>query len=97
MQEVRDLTAVLGDSIAFVRKAHADARDTLATELVKARANVDKVNSMTRDFKQANMELEAFISGTGSNFPPAEHEDLVSEIKPQADINGVTLNAENKK
>lgn len=92
MQEVRDLTAVLGDSIAFVRKAHADAKDSLASEIAKARANVDKVNSMVRDFKQANVELEAFISGTASNFPPTEVTSEPEAFMPQTDINGVTLN-----
>ncbi len=89
MQEVRDLTAVLSDAISFVRQAHADAKDTLAAEIIKARANVDKVNSLTQDFKKANMELEAFIGGTSSNFPPPED---VSATIPGADVNGVILN-----
>ena len=107
MQEVRDLTAVLTDSIAFIRKAHADAKDSLSAEVAKARANVDKINSLTSQFKEANKELEAFIAGTGSNFPPPDDVTGTGEapvglmstpvVSTRADINGVILNPEGKR
>jgi hypothetical protein len=103
MQEVRDLTTVLSDAITFVRQAHANAKETLAAEVIKARANVDKVNSMTQEFKKANLELEAFIGNTASNFPPLD-EDFKTytgqdelRVEPKADINGVTLKREGVK
>jgi len=99
MQEVRDLTAVLSDAISFVRQAHATAKETLTAEVAKARVNVDKVTSLTQEFKRANLELEAFIGGTASNFPPADSE-LPGQEKltgnnshlTKPDINGVSLN-----
>lgn len=99
MQEVRDLTTVLSDAITFVRQAHANAKETLAAEVIKARANVDKVNSMTQEFKKANLELEAFIGNTASNFPPPDEDLKVStgldelKLEQKTDINGVTLHA----
>jgi hypothetical protein len=98
MQEVRDLATVLNEAIAFVKKAHSDAKTGLMAEVQRAQANVDKVKSLVQGLKDANVEVEAFLSGAGTNFPPTEAlATNVEPHKPKTDINGVTLNPEGNK
>lgn len=90
MKEVRDLASGLKESIAAIKKSNLDARNSLDAEIARAQINAGKVNSFTKDLKEANLEVESFLGETNSNFPPSD----VLPTPAQADANGVTLNTE---
>lgn len=101
MREVHDLASGMREAIASIRKNAVDAKNGLASEIVRANVNADKVKSLTDDLKEANKEVESFLGESGSNFPPSgdsntQQQDGLNKgvqtgVKPETDINGVTL------
>ncbi len=87
MREISGLASAIRNTVATMRKAHADALDNLNREVTASKVNLDKVNAFTEELKAANLEMEASLGDTGSNFPTSV---ILPEQSP--DLNGVTLN-----
>lgn len=95
MREVKNLAAGMKDAVASLRKLSADAKSNLDVEISRANVNAGKVNSLAKELKEANLEIEEFLGETGSNFPSSEESDTQPpDAAGHADKNGVTLNKE---
>lgn len=93
MREVRSLAASMRAAMDSLKQATMEAQESLLVEVERGNTNAQKVRSMTKELKEANLEVEAFLGETGSNFTPSE---ASSTQQPRADANGVTLNTESK-
>jgi hypothetical protein len=92
MREVHDLAAGMKDAIAGIKKLAVDAKAGLNSEVSRAQSNANKVLALTADLKAANLEVEAFLGDTNSNFPPTGTDSNTPLSTGTHDINGVTLN-----
>lgn len=80
------------DAIAGIKKLAVDAKAGLNSEVSRAQSNANKVLALTADLKAANLEVEAFLGDTNSNFPPTGTDSNTPLSTGTHDINGVTLN-----
>lgn len=92
MREVRDLATGMREILTSLRKDNADAKSELELEVTRAKGNAEKVKSFTKDLKEANLEVEAMLGETGSNFPTSESSTLRQSGHVTTDLNGVTRN-----
>lgn len=90
MREVRDFATAIRTSVEALRRTTEAAKGELMTEIQRGNVNAEKVRSMTKELKEANLEVESFLGETGSNFSNSEESN--TQAPPRADINGVTLN-----
>lgn len=95
MREVKSLADELKQSLADVRQMTIDAKNELMDEAKRAIGNAGKVRSFTKDLKDANAQVEAFLGDSGSNFPP----ETLGDTPPPTgkhDLNGVRLMEDKK-
>lgn len=69
MREVSNLATVLGNTIATLKQASANATARFQNEVAHSNTNLAKVNAFTDELASANKEVEAMLVDTGSNFP----------------------------
>ncbi len=94
MREVKELVAGMKEAMASLKSVSADAKDHLASEMLRAKVNASKVKSLAVELSEANKEAEDFLGETGSNFSLSETSNTPA---PRTDANGVTLNTESTK
>lgn len=91
MQEVRQLAAGMKELIAGLKRDSIDARSALENEIACAKTNASKVKAVAAELKEANKEVEEFLSETNSNFSVLGDTIAQKVIDQITDLNGVTL------
>lgn len=71
MKEIKNLSSSLKTMMDGVKSAAADAQAQFQAEAERAKTNAGKVVSVAQDLKTSNLELEAFLGESDSNFPPS--------------------------
>lgn len=93
MREVHNLASSLKASVEALKKATLGAQEGLLVEVERGNVNAQKVRSLTKELKDANLEVEALLGESNSNFTLSEGS---ATHMPRTDANGVTLNTESK-
>lgn len=99
MREVKELASTIKDAVAGLRKTNESVKSAFHAEVARAVGNADKVRAFTAELKDANIELEASLGETGSNFPTSEDsgsQEGANTLKV-TNANGVTINPEAQK
>lgn len=87
MREVRSLADTLRTTVLALKAKTNKSIEGFQSEVQRAHDNNGKVDSLTKELKLANQEVEAVLGDTGSNFPTSEEGQLYL-----GDGNGVGTN-----
>lgn len=88
MIEIKSAATSITNMIASLKSQIEAAQTQFNTEGTRAVGNIEKMNSVTTELRDANTMMEQALGTTGSNFPPSGS----GSTPPVTDSNGVTLN-----
>lgn len=101
MREVRNVAQVIRETVKTLRAQAAVGAQAFQDEVAKTKVNMEKLGSLTKELKAANLEVETALGESGSNFPlEVETTSSMQETSSKAgnpmpiDQNGVRPNAE---
>lgn len=93
MREVRNVASTMREAIAALKQRAGLAVANFESEVNNAHSNLDNVDSVTHELKEANKEVESMLGESGSNFTPVGPDGTSRPV----DENGVWVNPEHKK
>lgn len=102
MREVKNIAQLVRERMAALKVEAKKATDGFHAETQRTVGNIGKINSLTKELKDSNKEVEDVLSGAGSNFPPQDEQSLgllgsSSSDQASVDRNGVSVNPDAKK
>ena len=85
MKEIQDIASAL-QALTALKQAASTTTAAFSSEAANAQVNIAKVQSLTKELKDANTALESVLGQGGSNFAPT------TSTLSKPDANGVQVN-----